>query len=262
VTVLGAECGIKKMNKLEYLILKSALECPENILNIVQDYKIPDTEVAIVANSVFQNGYILAEIINDEENFKGDLLSQVQSNEDSLPENFLCKSINNYNKKPLRPIFKAEKPAILTLPQIEASLLRESGFLYYLTPKGGFHWETITYPDWSRFSSIIFSKTESEDIDLEEVICPSKQFVEKYLSIDCYLSPVIHVPGTEVWDVLSPWQATYWKTLPTGYRVCFQCIHNNWHIDSDTSPEWIEANDQANEWYCEFRQWYTDPEFE
>ncbi|MEH1938892.1 MAG: hypothetical protein V7L01_01565 [Nostoc sp.] len=250
------------MNKVEYLILKSALQCPENIINVANDYKIPNFEVVRAANSLFQNGYILAEIVNDEENIKENLLSKVQSNEDSLPENFLGKGINNYNEKPLRPIFKAEKPAILTLTQIEASLSRESGILYYLTPKGGFHWETITHPDWSHFASIIFSNTESEEIDLEEVICPSKQFIEKYLSIDCYVSPVIHVPGTEVWDVLSPWQATYWKTLPRGYRVRFQCVHNNWYIDSDTTPEWIEANDQANEWYWEFRQWYTNPEFE
>ena len=67
------------MNKVEYLILKLALECPENIINVANDYKIPNAEVVRAANSLFQNGYILAEIVNDEENLKENLLSQVQS---------------------------------------------------------------------------------------------------------------------------------------------------------------------------------------
>ena len=30
-------------------------------------------------------------------------------------------------------------------------------------------------------------------------------------------------PATAVWEELTPWQATYWKTLPHGYQVSFQC---------------------------------------
>ncbi|MEH2437987.1 MAG: hypothetical protein V7K25_27815 [Nostoc sp.] len=71
---------------------------------------------------------------------------------------------------------------------------------------------------------------------------------------------MVHISGTEVWDMLEPWQATYWKILPRGYIVRYQSRQSDWHIDSDTSPEWIEANDQANEW--EFMKWYTDPELE
>jgi hypothetical protein len=30
-------------------------------------------------------------------------------------------------------------------------------------------------------------------------------------------------------------------------------------MSSDTPLEWIEANDEANEWYYEFTKFYTDP---
>ena len=34
------------------------------------------------------------------------------------------------------------------------------------------------------------------------------------------------IPGTERWEILQPWQATYWKVLPTGNRLCYR--YENW----------------------------------
>ncbi|MDM9384717.1 hypothetical protein QUB80_29085 [Chlorogloeopsis sp. ULAP01] len=237
------------MNKVEYLILKSALEFPEALINVAKDYNISRTEVVISANNLFQNGNILAEMRNVEDKILGDLIAEQVKSEKHL-------------STLLTPIFEVEKLIVLTPSQIEANLDGELGALYYLTSQGGARWESVAHPDWDRYCVVNIGFNESGEIAESQVICPSKQFVEKFLSINCYVSAVVHVPGTEVWDVLEPWQATYWKNLPKGYRVRFQGSHNEWSIDSDTSPEWIEANDQANEWYWEFRQWYKDPAFD
>lgn len=48
------------MNQIEYLILSYALEYFENLRNIVIDWQLPNIEVAIAANRLFQNGDIRA----------------------------------------------------------------------------------------------------------------------------------------------------------------------------------------------------------
>jgi hypothetical protein len=54
-------------------------------------------------------------------------------------------------------------------------------------------------------------------------------------------------PGNELWKTLIPWQATYWKTLPRGYRVRVP-----WPRESpDKAPDWAAYN----EWI----HWYTNP---
>jgi hypothetical protein len=246
------------MDKVEYLILKSALDCPESLYNIPDNYKISNSEVAYYADNLFKNGDILAWIVNEEEeNF--DYSTAIQA---IYPEQYINNlTSNDYNQKLLIPVNTFGKPVVLTPSQIEANLSGELGALYYLTPKGASRWESLTNPDWNRYVSISYMFPESGK-DILEVICSDRQFIETYLTIECYIAPVVHVEGTEISDVLEPWSATYWKTLPRGYRLRFQCVHNNWSMSSDTPPEWIKANDEASEWYYEFRKWYTKPKFD
>ncbi|MBW4513242.1 MAG: hypothetical protein KME64_43200 [Scytonematopsis contorta HA4267-MV1] len=98
---------------------------------------------------------------------------------------------------------------MLTPSQIEANLLGELGAVYYLTSKGASRWESVRNPDWNRYVSIFGKFTESGE-GSEEVICPDREFIEKYLTIDCYVAPVVHVEETEIWDVIEPWSATYY----------------------------------------------------
>jgi hypothetical protein len=244
------------------------LYCPENLRNIAEDYNISHTEVAMAANLLFQNGDILAEISNDEDDIAGHQVRYDQVRYEGYPSPLASLTEGEDDNKQnlqisdsLIPKFKAKKSAILTLSEIEANLEGKFGACYYLTSEGGTKWESVAHPDWNRYHTHLLGCGPGE-ISESEIICPNRQFVEKFLSVDCYVCAVVHIPGTEVWDVLSPWKATYWKTLSRGYRVLYQSKQSDWHIDLDTSPEWIKANDRANKWYGTFQQWYKDPDFD
>ncbi|MEJ6480747.1 hypothetical protein N0Y54_05265 [Nostoc punctiforme UO1] len=261
------------MNKVEYLILRSALEFSETLKNVAEEHNISHAEVALAANCLFQNGDILAKINIDEDEIRDDVaVDRVRYDlygyegypsplapfpEGGEDDNDQISLIYKW----LIPNYQPKRPVVLTLSEIEASLKGKLGAWYYLTPQGGTRWELLTHPDWNRYHTQRLGCDPGE-ISVSEIVSPDRKFIEKFLNVDCYVCAVVHISGTEVWDMLEPWQATYWKILPRGYIVRYQSRQSDWHIDSDTSEEWIEANDQANEWYWEFRKWYIDPELE
>jgi hypothetical protein len=244
------------MNTVEYLILKYALEFPESFYNILLDYKVSYSEVADYANKLFQNGDILASIVNEKEEDL-DYSTAVKA---IYPEQYVRSliSTDNYNQESVTSVLKVGKPVVLTPSQIEANLSGELGAVYYLTPKGGSRWESVANPDWSHYISMLSGLNESVGTWNTELISSDQQFLEKFFTVDEHVSTVVHIDGTEVWDVLKPWQATYWKILPLGYRVRYESREIQICIDSDTPIKWLEANDTANEWYWDFRKWYTD----
>ncbi len=151
------------MNKVEYLILKSALYFHETLKNVAKDHKISHAEVAYSANCLFQNGDILAEINPNEDEIRDYVaVHQVRSDLDRyegypsplapFPEggeddNDQISLIHKW----LIPNYQPRRPVVLTLSQIEASLEGKLGAFYYLTPQGGTRWELITHPDWNRY---------------------------------------------------------------------------------------------------------------
>lgn len=97
-------------------------------------------------------------------------------------------------------------------------------WLYYgLTAKGGKVWEAFAKPDWNNF--IDASSTTSDDYDETriceaEIICAVKEHVEDYFNTPDIEEELIS--ESDIWDELTPWQATYWKQLSTGYRVRYK----------------------------------------
>lgn len=85
---------------------------------------------------------------------------------------------------------------------------------YGLTEKGGALWEEYSFPNWDRYVYASYSVNDGE------IISADKTLVERYLNLHPYRGKFI-ISGSETWDILSPWQATYWKLLPIGYRVQF-----------------------------------------
>jgi hypothetical protein len=63
-----------------------------------------------------------------------------------------------------------------------------------------------------------------------------------------YLLGVSPVPGSKHWDVLEPWQATYWKVLPLGHRMRFSY---------DVPPPEPGFDPTAWAWLKEIQNWYT-----
>ena len=125
--------------------------------------------------------------------------------------------------------------------EIEAALHGyRPGLSYGMTSRGGARWEAVAKPDWSRFLD------ESAGLDPDEVEMAGldRDRVASHLQRHTLWAVV---PGSERWTELIPWQATYWKTLPRGYRVRVP-----WPRESpDKAPDWAAYN----EWI----HWYTNP---
>ena len=216
------------MNKAEYWILRRAVKHYECLRDVAYECGLNQAEVAGAANRLFHNGDIKARVATHDEDFE-------------------------------------ETPnAYLTMSEIQACLDGKLRAYYALTPQGGNRWEAVAHADWNRYFEWSSEKynVESELFDCE-LTGSNQQLIEELLSIDCYLpSHSIHIPETEIWDVLEPWQPTYWKTLPRAYRVRYQARNRVPHICGDTPLDLFEAYKQAEKRYSEIRQWYTDPKFE
>ena len=118
---------------------------------------------------------------------------------------------------------------------------------YWLTAQGGTHWEAISSPEWSRYVEAFYFA----DPDEGTIIASNQALAEKYFSLVHHLcSGTVAIAGSERWDVLEPWQATYWKTLPSGCRVRFE-------YKSQEEAEVKEQPLEVRQFFEEINNWYT-----
>ncbi len=217
---------IMTIHRIEYVILCSAIKNYETLKNVGSDWELSHAEVAVAADRLFQKGYILA-------GFPTEDLGGVQD-------------------------------LSLTRSEIQAHLDGKLNAFYYLTPQGGACWEALCHPDWHKY----FGGYLARGIDIEkgvlqsEIICQNRQLIEHLLTITEHVFDQTVIVGTEVWENIEFWKATYWKTLPKAYRVRYQYQNFEWCIDSNTPQEWIEKDRQAKQWYWEILHWYTKPELD
>jgi hypothetical protein len=113
-----------------------------------------------------------------------------------------------------------ELAEIITLPSGEP--------VYYgLTESGGQFWERTFHPVWSEYVEAL----ESSSPEKIEVAAMTRDLVDDYVA-HVYRSSVAFrqvILGSEFWHQLRPWQATYWKTLPTGWRLEFLASESDPH---------------------------------
>lgn len=114
-----------------------------------------------------------------------------------------------------------------SLEQISAALDEKSqlgvgGMYYQLTKKGAVMWETFAAPEWNLFIDESYGWDEEMQQDnIGCLISTNQELLAKYFkhsNLNGYPVKREH----SKWDILRPWQATYWKTLPIGYRVRFE----------------------------------------
>jgi hypothetical protein len=218
-----------ELQKVEYLIMKRVVEgygdYYDNFGGVSLDCNLSHNETRAAANSLFQKGDILAEVYRNET-----LVSDV----------------------------------VMTLSEIQANLEGKLPAYYYLTPQGGERWEALASANWNQYY-IYFCQDSRLDTIAQyecEIIGLDRQLIEQLFRLHCYLfNDEISIPGTEVLDLVEPWQATYWKTLPKAYRIRFQARENHLR-EANVSSEWEEASRQAYQWFSEIQKWYIDPKFD
>jgi hypothetical protein len=149
-------------------------------------------------------------------------------------------------------------------PDLVAGLSGQVWLYYGLTGQGGARWEAFARPDWSRYiDASYWTDTTDGDIEVGEIVAQDKHAVEQYLAAlyAHYVNPTYTIhPDSEHWDLLIPWDVTYWKTLPQGYRV-----HFTYHDETDRDvvaqrllvaygrPAWPERIMTPANWYT--RDW-------
>ena len=193
------------IHRIEYLILSSVIKNNETFINVASDWRLSHAEVAVAADRLFQKGYILAGFRTEDEKIIEDIT--------------------------------------LNQSQIQAHLDGKLNTFYYLTPEGGACWETLCHADWNKYLGGYLNRVGDMDEFLNESqkISQNKQLIEHLLSMTEYLYDHTIIDGTEVWEELEFWKATYWKTLPKAYKVTYQYRHFECCIDSKTPQESIES---------------------
>lgn len=135
-----------------------------------------------------------------------------------------------------------------TRNEIEEALADRIKLYYGLTTQGGERWEAVARPRWDMY----LSRTVSTNPHCGEIIGSSRRLVENYLGYWRYSWPRFAIiPESVTWQVLRPWQATYWKSVPVGYRVTFQ-----WQR---VEPEFSDPPPEFYEFRREIERWYTFP---
>jgi hypothetical protein len=212
--------------KVEYLLLKSVVINYYGLESVAYSKHLSHAETALAADSLFQKGDIKATVFADEYDVDG------------TPD------------------------IVLTMAGIQDHLDGRLKASYYLTPQGGAKWEEMAHPDWNKFLIANFLSIFPYE---EGIIGTERKIIEQLLAVDSLILIHEHIPGTEKWNILEPFQATYWKTLPRGYHV--SCEHKSsnfcpWELDDNTPAEIVEEYKQASQWYENMKKWYTDPSFE
>ncbi|HLX60064.1 MAG TPA: hypothetical protein VKX17_02160 [Planctomycetota bacterium] len=127
---------------------------------------------------------------------------------------------------------------------------------YGLTPAGGAAWEEVSKPDWNRYVDGMFGADSQEDFDslrrerAGEFCCADREHLQKFMDSLIFRGIAPHEPSCK-WDELAPWQALYWKELPSAHRVRFIGVG---------APVWPE--DKIPEEFRGMGMWYTPAEFE
>jgi hypothetical protein len=135
---------------------------------------------------------------------------------------------------------------IPTRQDIEDALAGKLQIYYGLTSLGGEQWEIFSKPNWNLYIS---GSMGQEEVSFSG---SDRQIIEQYLPSLRYSSQQEVISSSEVWESLIPWQATYWKTLPSGWQVTCKTRETDEYLGKIMPPEY-------REWLDQMYNWYTNP---
>jgi len=143
--------------------------------------------------------------------------------------------------------------SIFPLTDEASSESAERQYCAILTSTGGATWESWAEPDWNRYIEDIWSDSfelkEGVTLELVEVTASSKSCIKAFSEAIRLMNRGEAFLGTSV-DCESPWDATYWKTLSSGFKQRIVVVNLNEDSGDDS-----ESNRDR---YSTFRQWYKN----
>lgn len=116
------------------------------------------------------------------------------------------------------------------------------GFVYVLTARGGRTWEHYARPDWSCYvASYIGYHPQEGTIHASSREAAEAEF-QRCMDDGDIAQPI---PESKQGEVLVPWQATYWKELPSGYRLRYAWVKRRQDLrrmmSASVSPPWFST---------------------
>jgi hypothetical protein len=126
---------------------------------------------------------------------------------------------------------------------IEDAIVGKLEIHYGLSAQGGEYWETVCKPNWKFF---ITGWTHD---DIASFSGSDRSVVEQYLLILPYRVQQQVVHGSDSWEHQTPYPATYWKALPSGWRVTFKVGDSDMALDIEMPPNYQEMSNQIDNWY-------------
>jgi len=104
--------------------------------------------------------------------------------------------------------------------------------IYRLSQSGGDTWEQFARPDWNKY---LVSSEDDQNPHEWTLTGTNRDLVQHWRDLGSNIDVGFPFPlaGTERWELLQPWQATYWKTLPIAYRLKF---FTSWGRSSSSPP--------------------------
>jgi hypothetical protein len=82
---------------------------------------------------------------------------------------------------------------------------------------------------------------------LGEIICGIESNLKNYFKSVCYYHYDVD-KGSIQWDTIEPWEATYWRELPIGYRVRFYGLEKKNNNDSCEPRDTYWYHDRWYNW--------------
>lgn len=234
------------MNKFEYWFLDVAIEMSIGICWIVPDIRgnlainkrplpLSLLEMAEVLHKLFQKGYLLASHSCEETSVgftpnKSEIREALELASQPIVDDFGEKYFNSFS--------------------------------FFVTKAGGKSWESVSLPKWSQY---ILHYSDKNNIST--IYGSDKSVIEKIIEVEHLLNfdgdgyHIEPIKSTVKWDTIKPWHPTYWKTLPSGYRVSYQfkTAYCGEYLDVlNQSKEFINLKEELEIWCNDLKKWYTN----
>jgi hypothetical protein len=258
------------INEIDYWFLDISVEIPISFDLIVpyDRYEVYDaylTPYNLTTNQIIETMYHL---------FQDGLLLAIDSRNLKSLNTTLIKELLT---KGFSPSYKEVQIAFQPKENLVDNSFQEIDedyLLFFLTEQGGEQWEKISNPKWRQFfhrgtKDWDFIPQAMKDqyyqFNSNTIWCADRDIGAKIIEIEhlfdypkycCY-----PIKGTEIWEILTPWHPTYWKTLPHGYLVNYMVEL----IEVDKNPNKINESQNllkqrkdARDWYKNISEWYTN----
>ncbi len=85
-----------------------------------------------------------------------------------------------------------------------------------LTEEGGKHWEAVYLPDWKKYLVIDSDPSINEASEAVDIQGGSKEIIGTVIRDIKTKTDIFNLTSIQI---VSPWKATYWKTLDIGYSI-------------------------------------------